>query len=165
MSRVAIWPGSTFSQARPDRRAADLSLAAKATLDQEKSGPSHDSSFCRVSAVGRGATGCRSERERRHALRNCLGSASALRSSGPANAEGLWLLFADSGGTADALAEHIQAAGGSCCRVLAGDTFERISERSWVINPAEPEHFNRLLAQGGWKDGNALSGVIHCWKS
>ena len=76
-------------------------------------------------------------------------SASAPRSSEPSNAEGLWLLFADSGGTADALAARIQAAGGTCCRVLAGDTFERISECSWAINPAEPEHFNQLLAQGG----------------
>ena len=89
--------------------------------------------------------------------------APASPASGPSNAEGMWLLFADRGGTADALAAEIQAAGGRCCRVLAGDTFKRTSERSWVIDPAEPEHFSRLLSQGGWNNGNALSGVVHCW--
>jgi NADPH:quinone reductase-like Zn-dependent oxidoreductase/nucleoside-diphosphate-sugar epimerase len=89
--------------------------------------------------------------------------APALRASGPAKTAGMWLLFADRGGTADALAKEIQAAGGRCCRVLAGDAFEQISERSWVINPAEPEHFSRLIAQGGWNSGNALIGVVHCW--
>ncbi len=52
--------------------------------------------------------------------------ASAPRPSGPSSVAGSWLLFADSGGTADALAAHIQAAGGSCYRVLVGDAFERI---------------------------------------
>jgi acyl transferase domain-containing protein/NADPH:quinone reductase-like Zn-dependent oxidoreductase len=89
--------------------------------------------------------------------------APALHASGHANAAGTWLLFADRGGTADALAAKIQAAGGRCCSVLAGEAFERISERSWAINPAEPEHFSRLIAQGGWNNGQALSGVVHCW--
>jgi myxalamid-type polyketide synthase MxaC len=89
--------------------------------------------------------------------------ASVSRPNKSHGVEGSWLLFADRAGTADALAASIQAAGGTCCRVLAGDAFERTSERSWVINPAEPEHFSRLLAQGGWKDGNALNGIVHCW--
>ena len=74
--------------------------------------------------------------------------APALPASGPSNAEGMWLLFADRGGTADALAEEIQAAGGRCCRVLAGDTFKRTSEHSWIIDPAEPEHFQPTVAGG-----------------
>ena len=83
--------------------------------------------------------------------------------SGSSNAEGMWLLFADRSGTAGALAAEILAAGGRCCRVLAGDTFKRTSEHSWVIDPAEPEHFSRLLLQGGWNRANPLRGVIHCW--
>ena len=53
----------------------------------------------------------------------------------------MWVLFADRGGTADALAKKIKAAGGRCCHVLAGDAFEQLSERSWIINPAEPRTF------------------------
>lgn len=88
--------------------------------------------------------------------------ASAQRPSEPCAVAGSWLLFADRGGTADALAARIQAAGGSCWRVLVGDEFERIGERCWVLNPAVPEHFNQLLAQGGWRNGEALRGVVYC---
>lgn len=89
--------------------------------------------------------------------------APELPVSGRANAEGMWLLFADRGGTADALAAEIEAAGGRCCRVLAGDAFERMSDRSWTIDPAEPEHFVRLLQQGGWRGPDSLRGIVHCW--
>ena len=89
----------------------------------------------------------------------------AQRPSEPRAAAGSWLLFADDAGTADALAARIEAVGGTCCRVSAGDVFERTSNRSWIINPADREHFDRLLAQGGWNSGNALSGVVHCWSS
>ena len=54
--------------------------------------------------------------------------APALRASGPAKTAGSWLLFADDAGTADALAARIEAVGGTCCRVSAGDVFERTSE-------------------------------------
>ena len=89
--------------------------------------------------------------------------APALPASGTATAEGMWLLFADRSGTADGLAEKIQAAGGRCCRVLAGDAFKRTSEHSWIIDPAEPEHFSRLLLEGGWSGANPLRGVVHFW--
>ena len=89
--------------------------------------------------------------------------APALRAEKFSDAKGMWLLFADRGGTADALAAHIRAAGGRCWSVLAGDTFEHTSQSNWIINPAEPEHLSRLLAQGGWHESNALRGVVHCW--
>ena len=79
------------------------------------------------------------------------------------NADGIWLLFADHGGTGNALVAEIEAAGGRCFRVLAGNAFERTSEHSWTINPAEPEHFIRLFEQGGWGDAKPLRGVVHCW--
>ena len=87
----------------------------------------------------------------------------ALRANDVPDANGMWLLFADRQGTADTLAATIRTAGGRCWSVLAGDAFERTSQNSWIINPAEPEHFSRLLAQGGWNEGNALRGVVHCW--
>ena len=89
--------------------------------------------------------------------------APALPPSGPSKAAGMWLLFADRGGTADALAQGIQVAGGRCCRVLAGDAFKRTTEYSWTIDPAEPEHFSRLLQEGGWSDANPLRGIVHFW--
>ena len=89
--------------------------------------------------------------------------APELTVRGSPKAEGMWLLFADHGGTAEALAAEIEAAGGGCCRVAAGDAFERTSEQSWTVNPAEPEHFIWLLEQGGWRGAKSLRGVIHCW--
>ena len=44
--------------------------------------------------------------------------------------------------------------------MLAGDTFKRTSEHRWIIDPAEPEHFSRLLLEGGWSGTNPLRGVI-----
>ena len=65
----------------------------------------------------------------------------AQRPSEPRAAAGSWLPFADDAGTADALAARIEAVGGTCCRVSAGDVFERTSNCSWVINPAKPRTF------------------------
>jgi acyl transferase domain-containing protein/NADPH:quinone reductase-like Zn-dependent oxidoreductase/acyl carrier protein len=76
---------------------------------------------------------------------------------------GEWLLFADTAGVANALANQIAAAGGRCCCVRVGDKFEESSDGSWTIDPANAEHFARLLAKGGWAGTKKLDGVLHCW--
>ena len=87
----------------------------------------------------------------------------ALVAPDNSSAEGSWLLFADRGGTADRLAAAIEAAGGRCHRVLAGNRFERTEERTWTVDPALPQHFHQLLQRGEWNVSKSLRGVIHCW--
>lgn len=89
--------------------------------------------------------------------------APATHLSKVSDARGTWLLFADRGGTAEALASRIQAAGGHCCVISPGDAFERTSESSWIVNPVRPEHFVQVLTEGGWNNQNPLRGVVYCW--
>lgn len=89
--------------------------------------------------------------------------ASALPAHERLKAEGSWLLLADRSGIGHALAAEIEAAGGRCLCVAAGDRFERTSENCWIVDPAKPEHFSRLLEQGGWRGAKSLRGVVHCW--
>ena len=86
-----------------------------------------------------------------------------LRSRPLAQRQDAWLIFADRDGVADELADKIRSAGGACSRVFAGQSFQRTSEASWVIDPQEPKHFNRLLEQGGWHEANPLCGIVYCW--
>jgi len=75
---------------------------------------------------------------------------------------GVWLVFADAGGTADSLAAEIQAVGGSCPLVRMGSTYARVAQWEWVIDPANPDHYRWLFEELD-SAGSELSGVIHCW--
>jgi acyl transferase domain-containing protein/NADPH:quinone reductase-like Zn-dependent oxidoreductase len=106
--------------------------------------------------------------ERKHAFRDdlydvvweCL---PAIAARNAVSAKGAWLVFADNAGTADVLTVAIEGAGGSCRRVFAGNKFDCSDGRAWVVDPAVPEHFCRLLEAGDWHSSNPLRGVIHCW--
>jgi acyl transferase domain-containing protein/aryl carrier-like protein len=79
------------------------------------------------------------------------------------SAGGNWLVFADAGGTAETLAAALTAAGGCCHIVRAGSGFARLSGRAWTINPADPAHMRRLLAEEAVSRGLAQGGVIHAF--
>ncbi|HWM83312.1 MAG TPA: type I polyketide synthase [Pseudolabrys sp.] len=72
---------------------------------------------------------------------------------------GDWLLFADDGGTADALAATIAAAGGRASLVRRGAAFASGAGNDWTIDPSDPAHARRLLADIGWQGGQ----IVHCW--
>jgi acyl transferase domain-containing protein len=76
-----------------------------------------------------------------------------------ADARGRWLIFADRGGFAEALAATVTGAGGRCCRVDSGAAFVPLGDDHFVIDPGAPDQMQRLLAEAGgpWR------GVIHCW--
>jgi acyl transferase domain-containing protein/NAD(P)-dependent dehydrogenase (short-subunit alcohol dehydrogenase family)/acyl carrier protein len=73
------------------------------------------------------------------------------------------LLFADAGEIADAIAFDIQAAGGNCWTVRAGKAYARTGERSWVIDPTDPDHYRRLWDEAGWSGAKRLLTVLHFW--
>ncbi len=79
------------------------------------------------------------------------------------SAGGSWAVFADAGGTAEALAAALTAAGGRCHIIRAGTGFARLSEQEWTIDPAEPAHMRRLLAEEAVSRGLAQGGVIHAF--
>ncbi len=71
---------------------------------------------------------------------------------------GSFLVFADSGGIAASIGAAIAALGGQCWTVRPGSDFARMSDRSWVIDPADPEHYRRLLGEAG-----PVQAALHCW--
>jgi acyl transferase domain-containing protein len=76
---------------------------------------------------------------------------------------GSFLLFADRSGIATSIEAAIVALGGRCWTVRAGAAFSRVSDRSWVIDPADPEHYRQVFDQGGFRTSNPLDGALHCW--
>jgi acyl transferase domain-containing protein/NAD(P)-dependent dehydrogenase (short-subunit alcohol dehydrogenase family)/acyl carrier protein len=80
-----------------------------------------------------------------------------------ARADGWWLILADSLGVGEALADVLSSAGGRCLRVIAGDSMSRPTPERWIVDPALPEHFRRLLEESPWREGQSLRGVVHLW--
>lgn len=80
-----------------------------------------------------------------------------------ADTAGIWLIFADNGGTAIRFAEKVRASGGRTVLVSHGDRFQRITADAFVIDPAAPEHMRRLFEEGGWNSAAPLRSVVDCW--
>jgi acyl transferase domain-containing protein/NADPH:quinone reductase-like Zn-dependent oxidoreductase len=89
--------------------------------------------------------------------------ASNLPSGKPVSASGAWIVFADNGGIADAIAAEIDAAGGSCHLVRVGTAFAPVAERRCAIDPANPDDYRRLFEELGRAGAAFWAGVIHCW--
>jgi acyl transferase domain-containing protein len=81
-------------------------------------------------------------------------------SSAPVEPPRSWLLFVDEGDTGAQLAQLISAQGDTCIRVFCGESFE-LRPDGYVVNPNDPQGFNRLLADYG--DVRPLSGAIYLW--
>ena len=92
--------------------------------------------------------------------RKAIPDASAPGLSGP---PGSFLLLADLSGIAASIAVAIVALGGRCWTVYPGSVFAQVADRSWVIDPADPEHFRRLLGEVGSQGSDPLQAALHCW--
>jgi acyl transferase domain-containing protein len=78
---------------------------------------------------------------------------------------GTWLVFCDSqdsDGLSQLFADRLSALGGRAVRVYSGAEYEQRSLDSFVINPALPDHFNRLVADVCNNQYN-LQGVAYFW--
>lgn len=75
---------------------------------------------------------------------------------------GDWLVFSDSHGIGDALAQALKAAGSTPIMVQPGESFATEAEGGYRIRPAEPEDMQRLIDAviGGHPD---LAGVVLLW--
>jgi acyl transferase domain-containing protein len=73
-----------------------------------------------------------------------------------------WLLFADAGGVADALAPKLAEAGQPVIRVIPGDAFGRRADGTYTLNPRRREDYAALL-QALQTQGQPFDGVVHLW--
>ena len=81
------------------------------------------------------------------------------RRSTPALAvDGLWLVFADSGGLGRELQSRLEA-GGATCHLIYPEVVDEPG--ALAVDPADPEGFRRLLADAA--GGIMPRGVIHLW--
>jgi acyl transferase domain-containing protein len=81
----------------------------------------------------------------------------------PVSPRGAWIILADNGGTAGAVASAIEVAGGTCHLVRARDAYLHDAPGCWTIDPVNPDHYRRLFEELGWAGSTSRGGVIHCW--
>jgi acyl transferase domain-containing protein/acyl-CoA synthetase (AMP-forming)/AMP-acid ligase II/acyl carrier protein len=83
-------------------------------------------------------------------------------SSRPVEA-GSWLILGDGGVTTDTLREHLESHSQMCVVVEPGVDFERLTPDSYRLDPAQPEHFRRLLEDAFTDERPPCRGVVHLW--
>jgi FkbH-like protein len=76
---------------------------------------------------------------------------------------GQWLILADSGSVGRGLAQQLRDRGHRCVLILRGEKFEQLGDDTVHLNPAHPEHFDRLLAECDLKGRLPWRGVVHLW--
>ena len=72
-----------------------------------------------------------------------------------------WLVFADDGGTAAALARTLHGRGDRTTLVHRGETYRRREDGHYDLPPTDTAAAARLLADARGSEG--LHGVVHCW--
>ncbi|XXY16953.1 SDR family NAD(P)-dependent oxidoreductase [Sorangium sp. So ce216] len=76
-----------------------------------------------------------------------------------------WLIFCDSAGVGDALADQLAREGTPCSRVRRAPEpggFRCVDRGRYEIDAREPAHFARLLADAA-SSGGEISDVVHAW--
>jgi len=81
---------------------------------------------------------------------------------------GLWLLFADAAGLADALAARIESAGGRTVLVRTGEAFTMAVDdanrrTALTIDPKDEGHWSRILDLATANPASGVTGVVSSW--
>jgi len=87
--------------------------------------------------------------------------ARPLRKSPEAPAEGVWIVFADSGGLGDEVAGRLRGAGRRTLVVAPGKGLADRGEDRWEVAPASGDDLDALLAT--IDSGATLGGIVHLW--
>ncbi|XXX76157.1 type I polyketide synthase [Sorangium sp. So ce134] len=74
---------------------------------------------------------------------------------------GAWLVFLDQKGTGAALRALLRARGEASVGVMPAERYARLEPDLYRINPAEPEHYRRLLREAFGEDEEACRGAVH----
>jgi phthiocerol/phenolphthiocerol synthesis type-I polyketide synthase C len=76
---------------------------------------------------------------------------------------GSWLIFADSGGVGQALAERLRALGETCFVVFPRERYDNSGQEHFWIDPTSPADLQQLLRDTLTPDNPPCRGVIHLW--
>ncbi|HEY0605396.1 MAG TPA: type I polyketide synthase, partial [Herpetosiphonaceae bacterium] len=78
------------------------------------------------------------------------------------SAQGTWLLFLDDAGVGAQLAQRLEQSGQLVVAVRPGDAFVQHDERTYTIDPRQPEHYGRLF-EALIAAGAAPQTIVHLW--
>jgi acyl transferase domain-containing protein len=95
----------------------------------------------------------------KRSLPRALGAGEAMA---PRQGAETWLMFADEDGLAAALAERLNARRREVVMVRAGARFERLAARAFVIDPANPRHYDQLI-EALQASGALPNRIVHAW--
>nr|CAD19087.1 StiC protein [Stigmatella aurantiaca Sg a15] len=85
---------------------------------------------------------------------------SAQASGAPS---GRWLVFAERKGFGTALADRMGSRGVGCVLVSPGETYARLGDAHFAVNPKQPSDFVRLLEVLGASGEPPLRGIVHAF--
>ena len=74
-----------------------------------------------------------------------------------------WLIFADEEAVGGTFGGACSGASQKVCMVYPGKQFEKVVPDKYVLNPANPTEFQRLLDEVTDGDNSIRSGIVHCW--
>ncbi|MDC0707023.1 amino acid adenylation domain-containing protein [Stigmatella sp. ncwal1] len=77
--------------------------------------------------------------------------------------EGTWWVLADSAGIGTQLAEALQSHGARCVVVRPGSAYEARGDRTFTLDPARVEDFERLLVEAQGPANLPCRGILHLW--
>ncbi|HUE34595.1 MAG TPA: polyketide synthase dehydratase domain-containing protein, partial [Mycobacterium sp.] len=110
------------------------------------------------------AAGATDLRDRLYELRwqpATLGAPDQDAPSGPVEA-GSWLIFSDGSTTSDTLRHLLKQHSQTCVLVEPDVDFARLGPDSYRLDPAQPQHFRRLLGEA-FSERRPCRGVVHLW--
>jgi NAD(P)-dependent dehydrogenase (short-subunit alcohol dehydrogenase family) len=73
-----------------------------------------------------------------------------------------WLVFMDECGLGAVLLERLAREGRNAISVTAGETFRKLNREKYLIDPRNPDDYNRLL-QEIYGSGRIVANVLHLW--
>ena len=92
--------------------------------------------------------------------------AQGLEAAAAANVQGTagrWLMLADQGGVARALAAELRAGGAEVLLAHAGDAYAQLSAQEYQLRPDDAGDLDQLIASATAGGALACKGVLHLW--
>ena len=87
-----------------------------------------------------------------------LQASTSVGAVGPA-----WIVFDDQAGLGHAVTDQLRAGGQLCATVTAGDGFAADGRDEFVLNPAQPEDFRKLIAAVKAGHQGRAFNILHLW--
>jgi len=76
---------------------------------------------------------------------------------------GRWLIFMDSKGVGQKIADLLAQRGSSCVRVVPGEDYQLSARGQYYVNPERAGDMRRLMEDVARADNTPLRGVLHLW--